>query len=106
MGTNGKDHGGIFKCITLHKACRAEGLSFLRNGGVTYVAGHGVTEQCCCCDTSTTFVCTSTGWRRITDHYYGNAWRLLGWIMETNLLSRTARDHGNGRIGLYGFEAA
>jgi hypothetical protein len=60
MGTNGKDHGGIFKCITPHKAYKAEGLSFLRNGGVTYVTGHGVTGQLCCCDPAPNFVCTNT----------------------------------------------
>jgi hypothetical protein len=45
MGISGKDQGGIFKFITLHKVRRAEGLSFLRNGGVTYVTGYGVTGQ-------------------------------------------------------------
>jgi hypothetical protein len=45
MGISGKDHGGIFKFITLHKVRRAEGLSFLRNGGVTYVTGYGVAGQ-------------------------------------------------------------
>jgi hypothetical protein len=44
MGISGKDPAGIFKSITLHKVKRAEGLSFLRNGGVTYVTGYGVAE--------------------------------------------------------------
>jgi hypothetical protein len=45
MGISGKDPVEIFKSITLHKIRRAEGLSFLRNGGVTYVTGHRVAEQ-------------------------------------------------------------
>jgi hypothetical protein len=45
MGISGKDPAEIYKSITLHKIRRAEGLSFLRNGGVTYVTGQGVTEQ-------------------------------------------------------------
>jgi len=45
MGIKGKDHGGIFKFITLLKVRRAEGLSFLRNGGVTYVTGNRVVER-------------------------------------------------------------
>jgi hypothetical protein len=45
MGISGKDHGGIFKFITLHKVRRAEGLSFLRNERVTYVTGCGVAER-------------------------------------------------------------
>jgi hypothetical protein len=45
MGINEKDHGGIFKFITFHKVRRAEGLSFLRNGGVTHVTGYGVAER-------------------------------------------------------------
>jgi hypothetical protein len=45
MGISGKDHGGIFKFITLHKVRRAEGLNFFRNGGVTHVTGYGVAER-------------------------------------------------------------
>jgi hypothetical protein len=45
MGISGKDPAKIFKSITLHKIRRAEGLSFLRNGGVTYVTGQRVAEQ-------------------------------------------------------------
>jgi hypothetical protein len=45
MGTSGKDPAGIFKSITLLKVKRAEGLNFLRNGGVTYVTGNGVVER-------------------------------------------------------------
>jgi hypothetical protein len=37
MGISGKDPVGIYKSITLHKIEGAEGLSFLRKGGVTYV---------------------------------------------------------------------
>ncbi len=44
MGISGRDPAEIYKSITLHKIRRAEGLSFLRNGGVTYVTGHGVAE--------------------------------------------------------------
>jgi hypothetical protein len=39
MGINEKDLVGIYKSITLHKIKGAEGLSFLRKGGVTYVTG-------------------------------------------------------------------
>jgi len=35
MGISGKDPAEIYKPITLHKIRRAEGLSFLRKGGVT-----------------------------------------------------------------------
>ncbi len=45
MGISGKDPAEIFKSITLHKIRRAEGLSFLRNRGVTYVTGHRVAGQ-------------------------------------------------------------
>jgi hypothetical protein len=45
MQISGKDLAEIFKSITLHKIKRAKGLSFLRNGGVTYVTGHMVVEQ-------------------------------------------------------------
>ncbi len=45
MGISGKDPTMIFKFITLHKVRRAEGLNFLRNGGVTYVTGYGVAER-------------------------------------------------------------
>jgi hypothetical protein len=45
MGISGKDHRGIFKFITLHKVRRAQGPSFLRNGGVTYVTVYGVAKQ-------------------------------------------------------------
>jgi hypothetical protein len=45
MGTSGKDPAGIFKSITLLKVRIAKGLSFLRNGGVTYVTGNGVVER-------------------------------------------------------------
>jgi len=69
MGTNGKDHGGIFKCITLHKASKAEGLSFLKNEGVTYVTEHGVTEQRCRSDPDPDFVYTST-W--LAAHYFSS----------------------------------
>jgi hypothetical protein len=41
MGISGKDPARIFKSIILHKVKRAEGLSFLRNGGVTYVIDMG-----------------------------------------------------------------
>jgi hypothetical protein len=44
MGISGKDLAEIFKSITLHKIRRAEGLSVLRNGGVTYVTGQRVAE--------------------------------------------------------------
>jgi len=37
MGISGKDSVGIYKSITLHKIEEAEGLNFLRKGGVTYV---------------------------------------------------------------------
>jgi hypothetical protein len=37
MGISGKDPAEIYKSITLHKIKRAEGLSFLKNRGVTYV---------------------------------------------------------------------
>jgi hypothetical protein len=49
MGISGKDPTETFKSITLHKIRRAEGLKFLRNEGVTYVTGQGVTEQGACC---------------------------------------------------------
>jgi hypothetical protein len=45
MGISGKDPADIFKSITLPKFKRAEGLNFLRNGGVTYVTGYGVAER-------------------------------------------------------------
>jgi hypothetical protein len=45
MGTSGKGPARIFKSITLLKVRRAEGLSFLRNGGVTYVTGNRVVER-------------------------------------------------------------
>jgi hypothetical protein len=48
MGISGKDPAEIYKSITLHKTKGAEGLSFLKNGGVTYVIGQGVTEQGAC----------------------------------------------------------
>jgi len=44
MVINGKNPVGIYKSITLHKIRRADGLSLLRNGGVTYVTGQGVAE--------------------------------------------------------------
>jgi hypothetical protein len=34
MGISGKDPAGIYKSITLHKIKGAEGLDFLRKGGV------------------------------------------------------------------------
>jgi hypothetical protein len=37
MDISGKDHTGIFKSIMFYKIDEAEGLNFLRNGGVTYV---------------------------------------------------------------------
>jgi hypothetical protein len=67
MGTSGKDHGGIFKCITLHKVWRVEGLNFLRNGGVTYVTKHGVTEHRCYSDSDPDFLCT-INW--LAAHYF------------------------------------
>jgi hypothetical protein len=45
MEISGKDPVGIFKSIILHKVRRAEGLSFLRNRGVTYVTDYGVAER-------------------------------------------------------------
>ncbi len=45
MGIDGKDPTEIFKSIILHKVRRAEGFSFLRNGGVTYVTDYGVAER-------------------------------------------------------------
>jgi hypothetical protein len=45
MGISGRDPAGITKSITFHKDRRAEGLSFLRNGGVTYVTDYGVAER-------------------------------------------------------------
>jgi hypothetical protein len=45
MGISGKDLAEIFKSITLHKVRRAEGLNFLRKGGVTYATGNGVVER-------------------------------------------------------------
>jgi hypothetical protein len=37
MDINGKNLVGIFKSIMFYKIDEAEGLNFLRNGGVTYV---------------------------------------------------------------------
>jgi hypothetical protein len=37
MDISGKDHARIFKTIMFYKNDEAEGLSFLRNGGVTYL---------------------------------------------------------------------
>jgi len=37
MDISGKDHAGIFKFIMFYKIDEAEGLNFLRTGGVTYV---------------------------------------------------------------------
>jgi hypothetical protein len=37
MDINGKNITGIFKFIMFYKIDEAEGLNFLRNGGVTYV---------------------------------------------------------------------
>jgi hypothetical protein len=37
MDNSGKDLTGIFKSIMFYKIDEAKGLSFLRNGGVTYV---------------------------------------------------------------------
>jgi hypothetical protein len=45
MGISGKDPAEIFKSIIPHKVRRVEGLSFLRNGGVTYVTDYGVAER-------------------------------------------------------------
>jgi len=45
MDNNGKDPAGIYKSITFYKIKEAEGFSFLRKGGVTYVTEQGVTEQ-------------------------------------------------------------
>jgi hypothetical protein len=45
MDSNGKDPAGIYKSITFYKIKEAEGLNFLRKGGVTYVTEQGVTEQ-------------------------------------------------------------
>ncbi len=45
MGISGKDPVEIFKSITLPKFRRVEGLSFLKNRGVTYVTGYGVAER-------------------------------------------------------------
>ncbi len=44
MGASGRGLVVIFKFIMSNKN-EAEGLSFSRDGGVTYVTGHGVTEQ-------------------------------------------------------------
>ncbi len=37
MGISGKDPAGIYKSITFYKIKEADGLIFLRKGGVTYV---------------------------------------------------------------------
>ncbi len=37
MDNSGKDPAGIYKSITFYKIKEAEGLIFLRKGGVTYV---------------------------------------------------------------------
>ncbi len=37
MGIGGKDHVGISKFIMSYKIEEAEGLNFLKKGGVTYV---------------------------------------------------------------------
>jgi hypothetical protein len=42
MGINGKDPARIYKSIMFYKIEKAEGLSFLRKGGVIYVTGQGV----------------------------------------------------------------
>jgi hypothetical protein len=44
MGASGRGLVVIFKFIMSNKN-EVEGLSFSRNGGVTYVTRHGVTEQ-------------------------------------------------------------
>jgi hypothetical protein len=41
----GKIPQGFTKSITFYKIKEAEGLSFLRKGGVTYMTKQGVTEQ-------------------------------------------------------------
>ncbi len=45
MDNNGKDPVGIYKSITFYKIKEAEGLNFLRKGGVTYVTEQGVIGQ-------------------------------------------------------------
>jgi hypothetical protein len=45
MGIGGKDPAEIFKSIILRKVRRAEGLSLLKNGRVTYVTNYGVAER-------------------------------------------------------------
>jgi hypothetical protein len=37
MDINGEDHVGIFKSIMFYRIDEAEGLSFLKDGRVTYV---------------------------------------------------------------------
>jgi len=43
MDISGKDHAWIFKSIMFYKIDEAEGLNFLKNGGVTYVTEQQVT---------------------------------------------------------------
>jgi hypothetical protein len=42
MDISGKDHAGICESIMFYKIDEAEGLNFLRKGGVTYVTRHKV----------------------------------------------------------------
>jgi hypothetical protein len=58
MGASGRGFVVIFKFIMSNKN-EAEGLSFSRNGGVTYVTGHGVIEQWSYADSDPNF-CTVT----------------------------------------------
>jgi hypothetical protein len=58
MGASGRGLVVIFKFIMSNKN-EAEGLSFSRNGGVTYVTGHGVTKQWSYADSDPDF-CTVT----------------------------------------------
>jgi hypothetical protein len=43
MDISGKDHTQIFKSIMFYKMDEAEGLNFLKNGGVTCVTRQKVT---------------------------------------------------------------
>jgi len=39
MGTNGKDHAGIYRFIMFYWTIKAKVLNFLKKGRVTYVTG-------------------------------------------------------------------
>jgi hypothetical protein len=80
MGASGRGLVEIFKFITSNKN-EAEGLSFSRNRGVTYVTGHQVVHWCERCPLArgglVFTVDLNFGYAKDLNHLTRNAWRPL-----------------------------